>query len=61
MHSKAYRWVAEMEEISAFVSEDPAGAQFYEAAASLYERIAADYEGGKVECDMLDAFCAKKD
>lgn len=61
MHSKAYRWVAEMEEISAFVSEDPAGAQFYEAAAALYERIAADYEGDKAECAMLDAFCAKTD
>lgn len=61
MHSKAYRWVAEMEEISAFVGDDPAGAQFYQAAARLYERIAADYEGSKTECAMLDAFCAKKD
>lgn len=60
MHSKAYRWVAEMEEISAFVGEDPAGAQFYEAAARLYERIAADYEGDKAECAMLDAFCSGK-
>jgi len=60
MHSKAYRWVAEMEEISAFVAEDPAGAQFYEAAARLYERIAADYEGDKAECAMLDAFCTPK-
>jgi L-threonate 2-dehydrogenase len=61
MHSKAYRWVAEMEEISAFVSEDPAGAQFYQAAAQLYQRIANDYDGPKTECDMLNAFCAKKD
>ena len=60
MHSKAYRWVAEMEEISAFVGEDPAGAQFYEAAARLYERIAADGQGDRVECEMLDAFCAPK-
>ncbi len=60
MHSKAYRWVAEMEEISAFVGEDPAGAQFYEAAARLYERIAADHEGDRTECAMLDAFCAPK-
>jgi 3-hydroxyisobutyrate dehydrogenase-like beta-hydroxyacid dehydrogenase len=61
MHSKAYRWVAEMEEISAFVGADPAGAQFYQAAARLYERIAADYDGDRKECDMLDAFCAKQD
>ena len=59
MHSKAYRWVAEMEEISAFVGEDPAGAQFYQAAARLYERIAADFEGPNKETAMLDAFCAK--
>lgn len=59
MHSKAYRWVAEMEEISAFVGADPAGAQFYQAAARLYERIAADHDGGKTECAMLDTFCAK--
>jgi 3-hydroxyisobutyrate dehydrogenase-like beta-hydroxyacid dehydrogenase len=59
MHSKAYRWVAEMEEIAAFVGEDPAGARFYEAAARLYERIAADYDGAKAECAMLDGFVAK--
>ena len=57
MYSKAYRWVAEMEEISAFVGEDPAGAQFYQAAARLYERIAADHEGPNTETAMLDAFC----
>ena len=42
MYSKAYRWVAEMEEIAQFVGEDPAARQFYEGAAQLYERIAAD-------------------
>lgn len=57
MHSKAYRWVAEMEEISGFVGEDPAAAQFFQAAAHLYERIAADYEGPRTECSALDAFC----
>jgi len=60
MHSKAYRWVAEMEEIAAFVGEDPAGAEFYHAAARLYERIAADFEGANKETAMLDAFCAAK-
>jgi len=61
MYSKAYRWVAEMEEIAAFVGEDPAGAKFYQGAAELYERIAADYDGPKKETAMLDAFCAKKE
>ena len=60
MYSKAYRWVAEMEEISGFVGEDPAAAQFFQAAARLYERIAADFDGQRVECAALDAFCEPK-
>lgn len=59
MPSKAYRWVAEMEEISAFVGEDPAAAAFYQAAARLYERIAADLEGGRAEVDALESFCRR--
>jgi 3-hydroxyisobutyrate dehydrogenase-like beta-hydroxyacid dehydrogenase len=60
MYSKAYRWVAEMEEIAAFVGEDPAGAKFYQGAAELYQRIAADFDGPNKETAMLDAFCAKR-
>jgi hypothetical protein len=60
MHSKAYRWVAEMEEIAAFIHEDPAGTEFFHAAARLYTRIAADFEGPRVETGALDAFCNKK-
>jgi 3-hydroxyisobutyrate dehydrogenase-like beta-hydroxyacid dehydrogenase len=61
MYSKAYRWVAEMEEIAAFVGEDPAAAQFYQAAARLYERIAADDEGERRETAALDAFCGSRE
>jgi putative dehydrogenase len=57
MYSKAYRWVAEMEEIAQFVGEDPAARQFYEGAARLYERLAADYDGERKEIAALDAFC----
>lgn len=57
MHSKAYRWVAEMEEIAKFVGEDPAAREFYLAAAQLYGRIAADWEGAHNETAALDAFC----
>lgn len=60
MPDKAYRWVAEMEEIATFVGEDPAATQFYLGAAKLYERIAADLEGAHKETDALNAFCAKK-
>ena len=56
MPDKAYRWVAEMEEIATFVGEDPAGAQFYLGAAKLFERIAADLEGPHTETDALNAF-----
>ena len=61
MYSKAYRWVAEMEEIAQFVGEDPAGRQFYQGAARLYERLAADYDGERKEIAALDAFCKRKE
>ena len=60
MYSKAYRWVAEMEEIAQFVGEDPAAHQFYEGAARLYERLAADYDGQRKEIAALEAFCQPK-
>ena len=60
MYSKAYRWVAEMEEIAQFVGEDPAARNFYEGAARLYERLAADFEGDRKEITALDAFCKPK-
>ena len=59
MPSKAYRWVAEMEEIAAFVGEGQTGDGLYQSAARLYERIAADLEGPRQETGALDAFCAK--
>src|SRR4029077_2813888 len=42
MYSKAYRWVAEMDEISGFVGEDKPEHAMLEAAARLYERLAAE-------------------
>jgi putative dehydrogenase len=60
MHSKAYRWVAEMEEIGNFVADEDLGAGFYRAAARLYETIAADYKGPRQQTAALDAFCAKR-
>jgi putative dehydrogenase len=59
MHSKAYRWVAEMEEIAAFVGDDQPGAGIYRSAARLYEAIAADFEGPREQTAALDAFCEK--
>jgi putative dehydrogenase len=59
MYAKAYRWVAELDEIAAFVGEDHAEHEMLAAAARLYERIAADFEGEKKEIGELDAFLGK--
>jgi len=59
MPAKAYRWVAEMEEIAAFVGITHPGSRLYGAAAEFYSAIAADFEGPKKGCEKLDAFCAK--
>ena len=46
MFPKAYRWVAEMEQIAAFIADGDAGAAIYEGAARLFEAIADDLEDG---------------
>src|SRR5262245_2405725 len=51
MYSKAYRWIAEMEEIAEFVGDDPAARQILEGTARLYERLAADFDGDKREIE----------
>jgi 3-hydroxyisobutyrate dehydrogenase-like beta-hydroxyacid dehydrogenase len=59
MYTKAYRWVAEMEEISVFTGEDKAAGALFAAAAQFYERIAADVEGEGRETAALTEFCRK--
>jgi hypothetical protein len=44
MYPKAYRWVAEMEEIASFSHDDPGTEAIYEGLARLYEQFAAAYE-----------------
>jgi L-threonate 2-dehydrogenase len=56
MYPKAYRWVAEMEEIADFAGEDPAARQIIGGMAPLYARLAADFDGDKREVDALTAF-----
>jgi putative dehydrogenase len=56
MYGKAYRWVAELDEISSFVGADHPEHEMLSAAARLYERMAADFEGDKKEIGALDAF-----
>ncbi len=54
MYPKAYRWVAEMEEISEFLGEDDPAALIFKGMAGLYRRMANDREGGAVLADQLD-------
>jgi putative dehydrogenase len=56
MYAKAYRWVAELDEIAGFVGEDHPEHAMLAAAARLYQRIAADFEGQKKEVGELDDF-----
>ena len=56
MYSKAYRWVAELDEIAAFVGDDYAEHDMLAAAARLYERLADDVDGKKDEIGALDRF-----
>lgn len=58
MFGKAYRWVAEMEEIADFTGSD-AERNMYASIAELYQRLAADAETGKTEIGALAEFFAK--
>jgi 3-hydroxyisobutyrate dehydrogenase-like beta-hydroxyacid dehydrogenase len=60
MFQKAYRWVAEMEEIANFVG-GTAERHVYEGIADLYERLAADEAGSKQEIDTLAKFFAPRE
>jgi putative dehydrogenase len=55
MFPKAYRWVAEMEEIAAF-SGDPATAALYHGIAGLYRRLTNDVAGANRDTAALKAF-----
>jgi 3-hydroxyisobutyrate dehydrogenase-like beta-hydroxyacid dehydrogenase len=59
MYSKAYRWVAELDEIAAFVGEEFPERDMLQAAARLYQRIAEDFDDRKEEIGKLDRFLEK--
>lgn len=56
MLPKAYRWVAEMEEIAQFAGDDPAARDIYLGIAKLYQALADDAVGGQVQAGELTAF-----
>jgi hypothetical protein len=56
MYGKAYRWIAEMDEISHFVGEEFAESEMLAASARFYERMAVDQDGAKDEIAMMEKF-----
>ena len=56
MYGKAYRWIAELDEIAGFVGKDRPESAMLTAAARLYEEVARDVEGDNRETALLDAF-----
>lgn len=58
MFLKAYRWVAEMEEISAFLGPDRPESQIYRGMAGFYENLAADVAREGPEVEALKTFLA---
>jgi L-threonate 2-dehydrogenase len=59
MYSKAYRWVAELDEIASFVGDERAEHEMLAAAARLYERLAEDFAGEKEEIGSMNRFLNK--
>ncbi|KQP03283.1 NAD(P)-dependent oxidoreductase [Methylobacterium sp. Leaf93] len=56
MVPKAYRWVAEMDEIASFLENDDGGRLMFDGAGRVYERLSAEGDGDEVE--QLKAFAA---
>jgi 3-hydroxyisobutyrate dehydrogenase-like beta-hydroxyacid dehydrogenase len=61
MYSKAYRWVAEMEEVSSFAGEDADVKQLYAAIAQFYDRIARDFESEQKDVGALKTFLGARE
>jgi L-threonate 2-dehydrogenase len=53
MPAKAYRWIAEMQEIAGFVGDDPAAGELFAGAAHFYERIAEDFAADGKDVESL--------
>jgi hypothetical protein len=58
MYSKAYRWVAEMEEVAEFVGPGPQQEIFW-GIADLFENLAAGDEPSKEDIAALSRFFEK--
>jgi 3-hydroxyisobutyrate dehydrogenase-like beta-hydroxyacid dehydrogenase len=59
MYSKAYRWVAEMEEVSDFAGANAPSKEMYAAIAQFYEHLARDFESDQKDVSALKDFVGK--
>jgi L-threonate 2-dehydrogenase len=59
MPAKAYRWIAEMQEIAGFAGDDPAARALFEGAARFYEQMAEDFAGDQKAAAALERFLLK--
>lgn len=57
MFPKAYRWEPEMHEIAAFLEEDEAAREIFQAMARIYGRIAREVAAGDPTIEALAQFC----
>jgi len=60
MFPKAYRWVAEMEEIGGFLDEERPESGIYRGMAGFYDRLAGDFDAQGPEIAALKRFLDKK-
>jgi putative dehydrogenase len=56
MLPKAYRWVAEMEEIAKFLGDEASGSTLFEGIARVYQRVADAVEDGGDDPTVLKGF-----
>jgi 3-hydroxyisobutyrate dehydrogenase-like beta-hydroxyacid dehydrogenase len=60
MYPKAYRWVAEMQEIADFLGPDNPAAGIFRANAEVFSMMAKDREGGRKLAGTLDSVLGGK-
>ncbi|MBY5323830.1 NAD(P)-dependent oxidoreductase [Rhizobium leguminosarum] len=60
MYPKAYRWVAEMQEIADFLGEDDPAATIFRGMADVFSRMANDVEGSRMLVGQLDEIIAHR-
>jgi len=61
MPGKAYRWVAEMEEIAGFLDGVPGGGAIYHAIAELYRHLACEFPDGPEVQALANVFRRQND